>query len=276
MKFAICNETYQDWAVEDQFRHASEIGYDGIEIAPFTLEESAFDISAERRAELRKMSADYGLEITGLHWLLVSPKGLYLTDPDEQVRQKTVEYLQELCRLCSDLGGKTLVFGSPAQRNVKDGVTFEQAWEFACDGYRRTSETASERDVYLLMEALPEPECNFIQTLDDAMRMCDDVDHPNFQMMVDVKSMSAEGKPLDDLIKGTAERLKYVHANDANLRGPGFGDTDFRVVLSALQDIGYDGYVSVEVFDYSPDPETIAIESLKHLKQIQSNLKGNN
>lgn len=274
MKFAICNETYQDWSFEDQLRSAAELGYDGVEVAPFTIAESAFDISPEQRSDLRKKADDYGLELVGLHWLLLGPKGLYLTDPDQQVRETTVEYLQELIRFCSDLGGKTLVFGSPAQRNLKEGVSFEQAWAYAKESFGRAAETAKERDVFLLMESLPDPECNFIRTVAEALEMVSEVGHPNFQMMVDVKSMSAQGVPLDELILSVGERLKHVHANDANRRGPGFGDTDFRPILKALKQLDFQGYVSVEVFDYSPDPVTIARESLDHLRKTLAEIEG--
>jgi sugar phosphate isomerase/epimerase len=61
--------------------------------------------------------------------------------------------------------------------------------------------------------------------------------------------------------------VAHVHANDANRRGPGFGETDFGPIAKTLADIGYKGWVSVEVFDYSPDPETIARQSLAYLQQ---------
>ncbi|MDA0841485.1 MAG: sugar phosphate isomerase/epimerase [Planctomycetota bacterium] len=276
MKFAICNETYEGWSFEDQLASVAELGYDGMEVAPFTLAKSAYDISTARRRELREQADAKGIQLTGLHWLMLGPKGLYLTSPDEKTREFTIDYLNELVRLCADLGAKTLVFGSPAQRNLLEGVSFGQAWEYAKTAFGRAAVTAGEKDVYLLMESLPAPECNFIQTLDDAMKMVNDVGHPNFQMMVDVKSMSAEGKPLDEMILGVGDKLKYVHANDANRRGPGFGKTDFRPVLGALAQMGYDGYVSVEVFDYSPDPVTIARESLNHLRTILNEIQGSN
>jgi D-psicose/D-tagatose/L-ribulose 3-epimerase len=267
MKFAICNETYEGWSFEDQVRNVSELGYDGLEIAPYTLASDVREISTARRKEMRTVAADHGIELTGLHWLLISPKGLYLTTPDEAVYRTTVEYLQDLVRFCGEIGGQQLVLGSNRQRNIPEGGNYDDGWARAQDAIRTAAETAGSCGVYFLVESLPPPDCNFICNLEEARRMVEAVDHPNCQMMVDVKSMCAEGKPLDELIMGVGDRLKYVHANDANLRGPGFGDIDFRPVFSALNELGYDGYVSVEVFDYKPDPVTIARESLAYLRR---------
>jgi len=216
---------------------------------------------------MRTIASDHGIELTGLHWLLVSPEGLYLTAPDDSIYNPTVDYLRELVRFCGEIGGQQLVLGSNNQRNIPDGGDYDQGWARARGAIRAAAETAAEYGVYFLVESLPYPECNFICTLDEARRMVQEVDHPNCQMMVDVKSMCAEDRPMDELILGVGDRLKYVHANDANRRGPGFGDTDFRPVFSALSELGYDGYVSVEVFNYKPDPVTIARESLAYLRR---------
>src|SRR5688500_16942972 len=125
---------------------------------------------------------------------------------------------------------------------------------------------ASERGVTLCMEALPGPESNFIQTAGEAAQMVRAVDHPNFRLMLDVKSMCSEERPVPEIIREFCPLVEHFHANDANRRGPGFGDTDFRPIAAALRECGYQGYVSVEVFDYSPDPQTIARESLRTLR----------
>src|ERR1051325_10792386 len=112
MKFAICNETFQGWNWERTCRFVAETGYDAIEIAPFTLAEDVRTLNAEDRARIRQTAADSGLDIVGLHWLLVSPKGLSATSSDEAVRQATSDYLLALVEFCGDVGGKIMVFGS--------------------------------------------------------------------------------------------------------------------------------------------------------------------
>lgn len=268
MKFAICNETFQGWEWERTCRYVAGAGYNGIEIAPFTLAEDVRSIPAERRREIREIAVDSGLDVVGLHWLLVSPKGLSMTSPDAAVRQATSEYVSALVDFCGDVGGRVMVFGSPAQRRIADGETRETAEQRFADALRPALDRAAERGVTICLEPLPQPEANYLLTLGEAVALMKKLDHPAVKTIFDVKSASSEGRPLHDLLREFAPHIAHVHANDANRRGPGFGDTDFRPILSTLREIGYRGYVSVEVFDYSPDPETIATESLRYLKGV--------
>jgi len=268
MKFAICNETFQGWNIEEVFRTCAEIGYDGVEIAPFTLADSVERITAKERAEIARKAVEHGIEIIGLHWLLVKPEGLHINHPDAEVRKKTRDYLDSLIRFCADIGGRILTFGSPKQRLVAEGLTYQQAWDYACETFRHCAQTAQENGVCLCIEPLPVRETNFINTVEDALGMVRAVDNPNFRLMVDVKSMCSELRPIPELIQRAGSQITHVHANDESGKGPGMGDTDFRVVASALRKIGYNGYVSVEVFDYEPDPVSIARSSLTYLRDV--------
>ena len=267
IKFAICNELFQGWQLEDAFAFVKELGYDGVEIAPFTLAESAEQVSREERKRIRKLAEDLGLEIVGLHWLLVSPPGLHLTTPDDSIRERTKAYFRELLYLCADLGGKIMVVGSPKQRSLVPGDTYEAAWERAKAFFADLLPLAEQLNVTFCIEALP-TETDFIPTLDEAIRFVKEMNHPNLQTMVDVKSAVGEGLKLDEAVYKAAPYLKHVHANDANRLGPGMGDTDFAPLAKALKEINYDGFVSVEVFDFSPGAERIARESLDYLRKI--------
>ena len=266
MKFAICNETFQGWEWEPTCRYVAETGYDGIEIAPFTLAEDVRTLDSDARAQIRSTAERAGLEIVGLHWLLVSPKGLSVTSPDSAVRQATADYLLALVTFCADLGGKVMVFGSPAQRRIPDGETREAAAGRFLDSVRPALDRAAENGITICLEPLPPPEADFLLTLREARELIRQLDHPAAKTIFDVKSACSEGPPLPDLIREFAPYIAHVHANDANRRGPGFGDTDFRPVLATLNEVDYGGYISVEVFDYTPDPQTIATESLRYLK----------
>ncbi len=263
----MCNEFCQGWPIEDVFKLAADIGYQGVEIAPFTLADSVTLIPADRRAAVRKAAEAAGVEIVGLHWLLVKPQGLYINHPDEKIRQTTCNYFFELIRFCADLGGNIMVLGSPKQRSVHPDLTRQQAWDHAKKTFERCAALAQEKNVTLCLEPLARTETNLINTHDEAIRMITEVANPNFRLILDVKAMSDEGVPIPDIIRKSKPHLAHFHANDANLRGPGFGETDFVPIFAALREIGYEGYVSVEVFDFKPDPETIAAKSYEYMKK---------
>lgn len=273
MKFAICNETFQDWPFEKAFVYAREAGYTGIEFSPFTIHKNAYEISPAKRAEVRQQAEDAGLEPIGLHWLLAFTEGYYLTSPDREIRQRTGDYLAELARLCRDLGGKVLVLGSPMQRNLLPGVTHDQAMEYAKDVIKQAVPVMEDCGVTLALEPLGPQEGDFLRTAELGIQLAKMVDSPHCRLHLDVKAMSSEDKPIVDIIRDSKDWTEHFHANDANRRGPGMGEIDFVPILQTLKDTGYEGWVSVEVFDYEPGVETLVSESIDYLNACLAKLK---
>lgn len=270
MRYAICNETFEGWDHDRICRFVAEVGYQGLEVAPFTLASRVTDVPAERRREMRRQAEACGLQIIGLHWLLAKTEGLQLTSTDEAVRRRTADYLVDLARFCRDLGGDLMVFGSPAQRRIPAGATRAQATDNAVDTFRRALPGIVDAGVRLILEPLSPPEADFINTCAEAVQILDRIDHPNFQLHLDVKAMATDDAPATELIRRHMARTGHFHANDVNRRGPGFGDTDFVPIFQALKANGYSGWVSVEVFDYSPDPETIARDSIRYMRACEA------
>ena len=270
MRFAICNEIFKGWNIEETISYVAKVGYDAIEIAPFTLADSVTQISSERRQQIRQAVADKGISISGIHWVLVKPEGLYINHTDDQIRARTAGYFCELVNFCADLGGKVMVVGSPKQRNVLPGVSVEQAAIWAADTFRKAVTRAEDRGVTICFEPLAPSETNFINTAADAIRFVQRVSSPNFKIILDVKAMCSESNPIPQIIQESWPHFAYFHANDKNLKGPGFGDVDFKPIAAALKSVGYDGFVSVEVFNFDEGPETIATKSLEYLKRVFS------
>lgn len=267
IRFGLCQELFGDRPWASQCETMARLGYDAVEIAPFSFADRVGDISAAKRAEIRKQAEDAGLEVIGLHWLLAKTTGLHLTTADGATRAATARYLEELARACADLGGKILVFGSPAQRNLEDGVSREQALEHAIEVFEQALPTCAERGVTIALEPLTTMETNFINTCEEACQIIHRVNHPNLKLHQDVKAMlGAEQQPLPDVIHEFARETVHFHANDSNLLGPGMGETDYVPIFRALLETGYEGYVSVEVFDYSPGPDEIARISIETMR----------
>src|SRR6267142_440129 len=168
MKFGICNEIFERWPWERVCEYAAKLGYKGLEVAPFTLGENPSAINQETRDDVRGCAERHGIEILGLHWLLISPPGLYITSPDVSVRRRTAQYFQKLVDLCADLGGKVMVVGSPKQRNLLPGVNREQAMNYAKEVFTPCLDQAGARGVTLALEPLSSKEA-------------DSTDHPRLQ-----------------------------------------------------------------------------------------------
>lgn len=272
MKFGTCNEYFEDWPIEKVFDYAAELGYDGVEIAPFTLAPSVDEIDADRRRQIRRAASDAGVEIIGLHWLLISPEGLYVNHPDDAIRLRTRDYFRSLVDFCGDLGGEVMIIGSPKQRNVQSGWDRQETWDRTRAVFEDCLELAAARGVYLCIEPLSRDQTNLLSSAAEARRLVDEINHPHFRTMLDTCSASDEDIPTPQLLRDAQPHLYHVHVNDANKRGPGFGETDFVGVLKTLHELQYERYVSVEVFDFAPDPRTIAAASLAYLKGIEATL----
>jgi sugar phosphate isomerase/epimerase len=267
MKFAICNEIFREWKLEDVFPYVAKAGYAAVEIAPFTLANSVADISAAERQKIRDEAARSQVEIAGIHWVLVKPEGLYINHSDAGIRARTAKYFRDLVDFCGDLGGKVMVVGSPKQRNVLPDVSPEQAWAWAAECFRDAVKRAEERSVTICFEPLASAETNFINSAAEAIRFVEQFDSPAFKIILDVKAMCAEQKSIPQIIRESWPRFAHFHANDKNLKGPGFGEVDFKPIAAALKGVGYAGYVSVEVFNFDEGPEVIATKSLEYLKR---------
>lgn len=270
MKYALCNEMFVDWPFEKAFAFTRETGYTGIELAPFTMGTDAYSISAKKREEVRKQAASADLTVVGLHWLLAKTEGYYLTSPDPETRKKTSAYLQELARMCADVGGSIMVLGSPQQRNLLPGVSHAEAMRFAADVIEAAVPTFEEHDITLALEPLGPGEGDFLNTAQLGAELMDKIDSPQVRLHLDVKAMSTEALDIATIIERNADRTAHFHANDPNLLGPGMGEVDFAPIFAALRNTNYSGWVSVEVFDYAPGAERIAQESMANMLKHDS------
>ncbi len=268
MRFGICQELFEGWSWERQCEFIARTGYTGVEVAPFTLAPRANEVTDQARAHLLKVAQEAGLEIIGLHWLLAKTEGFYLTTSDADVQQRTADYFVELTRLCADLNGKVMVLGSPQQRSLLPGMSQKEADENAIRVLSQVLPVLEEHKIVLCLEPLSRQETDYMITCAQAKVIIDHFKSPSIQLHQDVKAMSDESTSIPELIHQFKDVTAHFHANDVNLRGPGMGEVDFQPIFKALKETNYDGWVSVEVFDYSPGAEKIAIDSLDYMQRV--------
>jgi D-psicose/D-tagatose/L-ribulose 3-epimerase len=279
MQFALCNEVLQPLPFREQCALAAAQGYDGLEVAPFTLAADPQDIGDAQAAEFRRIAQDHGLAITGLHWLLVAPAGLSIVDADPAVRARTVAFMRRLVALCAAMGGRYLVHGSPKQRSVPPGSTREQALARATECFAQVADAAAQAGVVYCIEPLSTRETDLINTVAEAAQIVDAVGSPGLKTMIDCSAAGqVEREPVAQLMARwiPGGHVAHVQVNDPNRRGPGQGDMDFAPILAqllALQAAGqYRGVVAVEPFDYVPDGPGCAARSIGYLQGIVQGL----
>lgn len=258
VRLAICNEMFEGWEIERVCSFVRGVGYEGLEIAPFSLHEDVRRMPRELRARIRRALDGAGLACAGLHWLLTKPPGLHIGSPNEAVRRETAEYLVALAEFCAELGGRDMVFGSPKSRDVPEGED-PAAWRArSVETIRWAAESLPALGVAIGMEPLARSISNFLNTAEDVRAFVAEVDHPSVRLTLDCYSMGDEVVPRARIIRETANACLHVHANDTTKREPGTGELDFDEVVLALREIGYGGWISLEVFEVEPDAETIA------------------
>lgn len=274
-KYAMCNESMQGLPWEKQCEIVGTAGYKGIEIAPFSLvKDSVHELTPARRKEMVHAMRDHGLVCAGLHWLLTPPpQGLHLTTAEAAVRKKTVEYLHALIDFCGDLGGEVMVFGSPKQRSSR-GTTVAEAKKNFAEGLRAVADHAQQRGVKILVEHLDHRQTDVVNTLAEAKEVMEMVGHPAIQIMFDFHNTRDETEPFDVLIRRFFRWIHHVHVQEMDGKHLGCGNAvnDFVKGFQVLKDLGYDKWVSLEVFDFKPGGKVIAEESMRVLKQIEAKL----
>ncbi len=274
MKFSLCNEVVAGLEFSAQCDLAAKLGYMGVEVAPFTLHEEPHLLSAARAAEYRRQAEAAGIAITGLHWLLITPKGLSITSADADLRRRTIDVLERLIGLCAAMGGSVLVHGSPAQRAVPAGETREVALERAMDVFVRIAAAAKREGVTYCLEPLARRETDFVNTVAEAAEIVDRIGEPAFRTMIDTSAAGATEKELVPKLVRTwlpTGKIAHIQVNDRNRRGPGQGEDRFTPILRALLEQDYRGVVAVEPFDYIPDGPTTAAHSIGYLKGCLEN-----
>ena len=277
MKIALCNEVIRELDFQAQCRLASTLGYAGLELAPFTLSENPTRLSTHERKNLRQAAEDAGIEIVGLHWLLLTPKGLSINSREPAIRQRTVDVMRGLVGLCADLGGKILVHGSPAQRNILADDDPQDAWFRARDTFATVAPDAEAAGLTYCLEPLSAEECNFINTLADAVTMVEAVGSPAIKTMLDHRAASlAEKESVAELLDRWLPTgvIRHVHVNETNRRAPGQGDSRFAPMFASLKRNAYDGVVSVEPFDYVPDGPSAAAVAIGYIRGVIEALSG--
>jgi sugar phosphate isomerase/epimerase len=275
MKLALCNEVLQPMGLDEQCQAAARMGYDALEIAPFTLRDEPETLDAAAAHQVRGTAHSHGLAISSLHWLLVKPDGLSLVTDDMSLLRRTLDLLRRLIDFTATCGAKVLVHGSPRQRSPASGQSVADATLRLEAALAELAPHAQAAEVVYCLEPLGRFETPVINTVAEAVALVDRVGSPALRTMLDVSAAShSESEPVHEVLGRflASGHIAHVQLNDRNRRGPGQGDTDQRPVLQVLKDARYAGWMAVEPFEYLPDGPACADASARHVRDIWNTL----
>ncbi len=271
MKLALCNEVLRPLAWAAQCDAAARMGYEALEIAPFTLTDDPFTLSDAEAGGVRGTALAHGLTVCSLHWLLVKPDGLSLVTDDVALRRRTLDLLRRLIDFAAACGAGVLVHGSPKQRSPASGQSVADATQRFEAALADLAPHAAAAGVVYCLEPLAPFETSVINTVAEAAALIDRIGSPAVRTMLDVSAAShSEHEPVHDVLRRflASGHIAHVQLNDKNRRGPGQGTTDQRAVLGVLKAMRYPGWMAVEPFEYVPDGPACAEASARHVREL--------
>jgi len=271
VRIALCNEVIAPMPFPAQCVYAAKLGYDGLEIAPYTLSDEPHRLGAAQIAAARSAAQDAGIAITGLHWLLLKPAGLSISTRDDAVRKRTIDVMLAFIDQCAELGGRYLVHGSPHQRRVDPGETRAAALARAQESFAAVAGRAEKAGVVYCIEALSAEQTPLINTLGEAARIVKQINSPSIRSMLDCSAAGRmEKQPLAALVDRWLPQgvIAHVQLNDRNRQGPGQGQQKFAPLFAALRKHRYGGDVAVEPFDYVPDGPGAAARAIGYVRGV--------
>jgi len=272
MKLLLCNEVIRELDFAEQCDFAAKIGYDGLELAPFTLSETPHQLSDKEINKVKQAAKDAGIEIVSLHWLLVTPEGLSITSKNDKTRKRTIEVMRGLIDLCAALGGKILVHGSPQQRKLENADSRQRG----IDSFAAIADEAERAGVTYCLEPLSKEETDFINSTDEAVSIVKEIGSPVVKTMLDCRAAwLSETESVEALLKRwlPTGHIKHIHLNETNKLAPGQGEHSFSPILESLIKQDYRGAIGVEPFVYEPDGPSCAARAIGYLKGILETLE---
>lgn len=288
MKYAINNWVYNDEPLRDTFARLTKYGYDGVELKG---ELANYDVD-----EVKALIREYGLRVPSvLGWNIYPIPGRDLASPDEAERQAALRYGAECIEFAAKVGADVfIVLPAPANRtapvgnpvNPKDWMeAARREWNLAVDSIRQTARYSAKFGIRLAVEPINRYETYLVTTVEDGLRFIADVNEPNVHLNLDCFHMNIDEADPAEAIRKAGKEVIHIHAADSNRLAPGRGHTDFRAILQALKDVGFDGVftlepvppypapgIAIQLEEFFPLREVFAEESIAHLKSIEATL----
>ena len=277
MKLAFSSNAYLQFSIEDSIRRIAEIGYAGLEILADVPHAWPAGLLREQKDAIRESLKQSGLEISNINAFMMNavadPRQPYWhpswIESDHHYRQIRVEHTKRALSLARDLGARCITTepGGP----LAPGQSWQRAADLFVEGLKPVLEHAETEGVLLLIE--PEPDL-LIEKADQYLDVAGRLDSPALGLNFDIGHSFCVGEEPAEVIPKLKEHIRHFHFEDIAANRvhqhliPGRGAIDFEATLKAIRDIGYDGWLTVELYPYIEDPDGAAREAIDYLRPL--------
>jgi fructoselysine 3-epimerase len=256
------------YTIEETIKRIARIGYDGIEIGAAAPHAYPSHLNKNRRKAIKKVLDDHGIAVSSMLPAPGGGPGFNVASPLPEERREAVDQYKQVIELCSDLGGPTVMYIAGWQIY---GTPRIQAWDWSREALTEISKTAADFGVQLVVEPTP-TDSNLVESCDHAIEMMEQVGAKNVGLMFDTQHAYYRNEVPTDYVYRMGENLRHIHLSELGRGAPGTGPGDFAGIVSALREIGYKGYLALEIgFNRrNVEPDLVARQAFEYLKPLVS------
>jgi sugar phosphate isomerase/epimerase len=246
--------------LDNAFEKLAKHGYDGVEL--MTRDPQLLD-----SVGIRRSIENHGLELVGLcSGHVFGEDGLGLVGLGEEVGQRTMERLKGFIDFAAQYGAEGMLVNIGRSRGTGYPQDTERTLDEMETAFRQLAEYSAPHGVKIILEPINVLQTPYILTTQDGIAMVERVAHPNFGLMLDTYHMNIEDVDIYDSLRQAKPYLWFVHFADNNRRWPGSAHLNFEKIIDVLEEIEYEGFVSLEILPW-PDPDTAAKSSIESLRR---------
>lgn len=229
--------------IEEGIRRLARFGYQGVELVG---EPAEMDV-----ARIKHLLEDNEVVASSIVSIYTPERDIVSSDPG--VRRNAIDYVRGNVSLAAELGADVVTLTPTACMKITPEVELAQEWAWAVEAGRELADHAADHGVSIAVEPWNRYETYLINRLEQSVAFVDEVDRPGIGCMADTFHMALEESDIAAAIRHAGDRLVHVHLADSNRAAPGFGHTDFRPIVQAIADVGYQGWISYELLPAAGD-----------------------
>ncbi len=256
------------YPLEETIKRIARIGYDGIEIGAASPHAYPDYLNKDQRRHIKQVLEANGIALSSMLPAPGGGPGFNAASPLPEERRNMVEQYRKVIELCEEWGGKTVIYLAGWQ--IFD-TSRQQAWEWSLDALREIAPIAVDHGVTLVVE--PQAvDTNLVESADDAIQMMHESGAPNVKLMFDTIHAMYRSEVPTDYVYQMGKDLAHVHLSDIDRLPPGTGRGDFVGLIAALEEIGFDGYLTMEIGFHRRDiePDLVARQAYEYIKPLIS------